>query len=66
MDRIKENIFGQLLQYVLRDLDFKLIAILELHTFKQVPWLRDYIISNQERRKSYLAQNNTVGSNSEK
>ena len=32
MDRIKENIFGQLLQYVLRDLDFKLIAILELHT----------------------------------
>ena len=63
---IKENLFGPLLQYVINELDFKLISIISLHTFKQENWLKKYITENQERRKSFIKNGDDVGSNSEK
>ena len=65
-DVVKENVFAQLLQHVVRDLGFEIVKILSIYSFKQSPWLRQYINNNQERRKRCLENDDIIGSNSEK
>ena len=64
--RVREYVFGTLLQHAVRDLKFKIVKIISIIAFKQKNWMKNYIIKNQERRKVFIENKDTVGSNAEK
>ena len=61
-----ETVYGQLLSYCVKNLNFKVLKVFEVYSFRQSPWLRDYIKDNTERRKVCIKKGDKIGSNSEK